>query len=125
MGSASSSNSSSPGQVINMPSPAPTITNNVSAPSQTNNLSIDDKSTDIMREKVALNLPVVMTKRTNKKLAQDNPFFKVKRNNGDLDGECRTCQAAFSMKNPQLMVQHYKAQHQQEIQINAFPLYYE
>ena len=119
--SASASNSSGPGQGIKMPSPAPTITNNVSTPSQTN----DDKSADIMREKVALNLPVVMTKRTNKKLAQDNPFFKVKRNNGDLDGECRTCEAAFSMKNPQLMVQHYRSQHSQEIQINAFPLYYE
>ena len=30
-----------------------------------------------MRDKVALNLPVVMTKRTNKKLAQDNPFFSI------------------------------------------------
>ena len=32
---------------------------------------------NIMRDKVALNLPVVMTKRTNKKVAQDNPFFKI------------------------------------------------
>ena len=36
----------------------------------------DSSKPDIMREKVALNLPVVMTKRTNKKVAQDNPFYR-------------------------------------------------
>ena len=47
-----------------------------------------------MRDKVALNLPVVMTKRTNKKLAQDNPFFSISvEEEGGLAGECRVCQA--------------------------------
>ena len=49
---------------------------------------------NIMRDKVALNLPVVMTKRTNKKLAQDNPFFSISvEEEGGLAGECRVCQA--------------------------------
>ena len=47
-----------------------------------------------MRDKVALNLPVVMTKRTNKKLAQDNPFFSISvEEEGGLAGQCRVCQA--------------------------------
>ena len=47
-----------------------------------------------MRDKVALNLPVVMTKRTNKKLAQDNPFFSISvEEEGGLAGKCRVCQA--------------------------------
>ena len=47
---------------------------------------------NIMRDKVALNLPVVMTKRTNKKLAQDNPFFSISVGEDGLTGECRVCQ---------------------------------
>ena len=83
---------------------------------------------DIMREKVALNLPVVMTKRTNKKLAQDNPFFRVRRpeaGGGCLEGECRRCDAVFSFSRPQEMVAHYSGRHAQDITIHAFPLYYE
>ena len=79
-----------------------------------------------MREKVALNLPVVMTKRTNKKLAQDNPFFKIRSTTtSGLEGDCRGCEAVFSFRNTEAMKTHYKAFHNQDIQINAFPLYYE
>ena len=52
-----------------------------------------DQQVNIMRDKVALNLPVVMTKRTNKKLAQDNPFFSISVGEDGLTGECRVCQA--------------------------------
>ena len=87
---------------------------------------VDDMASDIMREKVALNLPVVMTKRTNKKLAQDNPFFKIRSTNASgLEGDCRGCEAAFSFRNTEAMVTHYKAFHNQDIQINSFPLYHE
>ena len=88
----------------------------------------DTSKPDIMREKVALNLPVVMTKRTNKKLAQDNPFFRVRRpeaGGGCLEGECRRCDAVFSFSRPQEMVAHYSGRHAQDITIHAFPLYYE
>ena len=93
--------------------------------SHDNNIE-DDMSSDIMREKVALNLPVVMTKRTNKKLAQDNPFFRIRSTNASgLEGDCRSCEAVFSFRNTEAMVTHYKAFHNQDIQINSFPLYHE
>ena len=85
----------------------------------------EDTDKTIMRDKVALNLPVVMTKRTNKKLAQDNPFFKIKRAAVALEGECRSCQQVFSFLNTRSMVQHYQIQHGQTIQIIQFKLYYE
>jgi len=81
---------------------------------------------NIMRDKVALNLPVVMTKRTNKKLAQDNPFFSISvEEEGGLAGECRVCQAKFLFANSTVMEAHYRGQHSQEIRVHAFPLYYE
>ena len=117
-------------QIISMPSSGPqTVTqqkDETSATIVTTATKInEDRTSDIMREKVALNLPVVMTKRTNKKLAQDNPFFKVVRNNGDLDGVCRKCDAVFAFQNTSQMVKHYSTQHNQDIQIKSFPLYYE
>ena len=116
-----SANNTGSQQVINIPSVAPGSSDIIQA-SQCN----IDSTQDIMRDKVALNLPVVMTKRTNKKLAQDNPFFKIKCNqSGKLDGECRSCEAVFSFDNTKLMVLHYRSQHNQDIQINSFPLYYE
>jgi len=84
-----------------------------------------DQQVNIMRDKVALNLPVVMTKRTNKKLAQDNPFFSISVGEDGLTGECRVCQAKFLFANYTVMEAHYKAQHSQEIRVHAFPLYYE
>ena len=97
--------------------------------SATSKESETDKSQNIMKEKVALNLPVVMTKRTNKKLAQDNPFYKVRMDDPEagLEAECRTCSAMFmfNQTNSKLMVQHYHNEHQQVIQINTFPLYFE
>ena len=54
-----------------------------------------EQQVNIMRDKVALNLPVVMTKRTNKKLAQDNPFFSISVGENGLTGECRVCQAVL------------------------------
>merc|ERR1712106_1289176 len=59
----------------------------------------EEHTGNIMRDKVALNLPVVMTKRTNKKLAQDNPFFKIRMNSEDLEGICRMCESSFLFKN--------------------------
>jgi len=83
-------------------------------------------SSNIMRDKVALNLPVVMTKRTNKKLAQDNPFFRIGMNNsGDLEGVCRMCDSSFLFKNSMAMESHYNKEHDQQIHIHSFPLYYE
>jgi len=84
-----------------------------------------EQQVNIMRDKVALNLPVVMTKRTNKKLAQDNPFFSISVGENGLTGECRVCQAKFLFANYTVMEAHYKAQHSQEIRVHAFPLYYE
>ena len=80
---------------------------------------------NIMRDKVALNLPVVMTKRTNKKLAQDNPFFKIRMNSGDLEGICRMCESSFLFRNSEEMESHYNKEHDQQIHIHSFPLYYE
>lgn len=80
---------------------------------------------NIMRDKVALNLPVVMTKRTNKKLAQDNPFFKIRMNSGDLEGICRMCESSFLFKHSEAMENHYNKEHDQQIHIHSFPLYYE
>ena len=85
----------------------------------------DPSKPDIMREKVALNLPVVMTKRTNKKLAQDNPFYRVMLRDGNLDGVCRSCDKVFSFKETKDMVSHYQHQHSQTLNIHSFPLYYE
>jgi len=91
----------------------------------------DDETEDsapipnIMRDKVALNLPVVMTKRTNKKLAQDNPFFKIRMNSEDLEGICRMCESSFLFKNSEEMETHYNKEHDQQIHIHSFPLYYE
>ena len=48
----------------------------------------DSSKPDIMREKVALNLPVVMTKRTNKKVAQDNPFYRWGRTYFQIFSSC-------------------------------------
>ena len=96
-----------------------------------NEVEEDDEDEDgsptsnIMRDKVALNLPVVMTKRTNKKLAQDNPFFKIRMNSGDLEGICRMCESSFLFKNSVAMESHYNQEHDQQIHIHSFPLYYE
>lgn len=113
--------------------PSSSTTNSQTAPAQPTNRGNASKNASpqpireesdktIMRDKVALNLPVVMTKRTNKKLAQDNPFFKIKRVSAGLEGECRSCQQVFSFLNTRSMVQHYHIQHGQNIQINSFPL---
>ena len=93
-------------------------------------VSQDSSKADIMREKVALNLPVVMTKRTNKKLAQDNPFYRVVmgqggEEGGHLEGVCRSCDSVFSFGDPSEMVTHYQAKHGQTLNIHSFPLYYE
>ena len=129
-----SSSSGGSTQIISMP-PTPTpqtvtqhkdeIIPTAGAATTTTKISDDKTPSDIMREKVALNLPVVMTKRTNKKLAQDNPFFKVVRNHGDLEGVCRKCETVFAFKNTAQMVKHYSLEHNQDIQIKSFPLYYE
>jgi hypothetical protein len=74
---------------------------------------------NVMRDKVALNLPVVMTKRTNKKVAQDNPFYRVHETSGGLAGECRVCQADFLFKQARAMEIHYKAQHGREVSVLA------
>ena len=87
--------------------------------------AVDPSKPDIMREKVALNLPVVMTKRTNKKLAQDNPFYRVVLGEGGLAGACRTCDAVLSFRDPSLLVSHYQREHGQTLNIHSFPLYYE
>merc|ERR1711994_189881 len=81
---------------------------------------------NIMRDKVALNLPVVMTKRTNKKLAQDNPFFKIYLDKKEVHGKCRVCSdfsAPFS--DAQTMISHFSDVHNQSIDIQRFNLYYE
>lgn len=116
------------GVVTFLPSTSAQPVLSVPSSSQEENIQTieDDKSSDIMREKVALNLPVVMTKRTNKKLAQDNPFFKIRSTHSSgLEGNCRSCEAAFSFRNTEAMVTHYKAFHNQDIQINSYPLYHE
>ena len=79
----------------------------------------------VTRDKVALNLPVVMTKRTNKKVAQDNPFFQVQVQEGELSGECRVCAASFLFSQSAAMEAHYKAEHGQDLRIHTFPLYYQ
>jgi len=83
-------------------------------------------SSCIMRDKVALNLPVVLTKRTNKKMAQDNPFFKIFLDKKEVYGKCRVCSdfsAPFS--DAQIMVSHFSGVHNQSIDIQRFNLYYE
>ena len=113
------------GRVTFLPSASPGA---VQPSQEVAEVSQDPSKPDIMREKVALNLPVVMTKRTNKKVAQDNPFYRVLMGGeagSHLDGVCRSCEAVFSFSNPGAMVTHYQAEHGQTLNINSFPLYYE
>lgn len=82
-------------------------------------------SGEAARDKSALDLPVVLTKRSNKKLAQDNPFFEVTSIDRQLWGHCRVCKEQFSFENFKEMEHHFKEAHKQIIEIQRFSLYFE
>ncbi len=90
-------------------------------------LSVGKKTNTAAAGSAASPLPRILTKRSNKKMAEDNPFFLVEvvTPGGDLKGSCRLCDEQYMFEDFAAMERHYEVIHSVAIEIKRFKLFYE
>jgi len=89
----------------------------------------DETYSNIMVDKVALNLPVVMSKRNNAKISQDNPCLEIFMGSGECCGKCRLCphqDVRFNLNSQERAISsHFLQAHAVSLQVERKRLYHE